>query len=177
MFWSLARFQLVEQLHFAAAILPMDDKCSILERAQVYQTLAVQSATAIARRIVDVSTTGQFKLLNSTQARLQFICHHANTSLVVLCLVKAIEHSIDLNVSPHFEDMNTNTCNVSASLDSADAWMDGVKPILTCLLTVQTTISGSYTARPALQQLMQQYGDILMDCWSHEEALDAICRE
>ncbi|KIW13291.1 hypothetical protein PV08_08479 [Exophiala spinifera] len=172
LFWNLARFQLVEQLHIATDVLPADETCSILEQAQALQASAVQSAAATARRIADISATGQFRLLNSTQARLQFVCHHANTSLVVLSLVKAIEHTIDLNVSPQCEDMSTY--NLSSSLDSTRVWIDDIKPLLTCLLTVASTISGSYTARPALQQLMQQYGDILMDCWSHEEATKAL---
>jgi hypothetical protein len=159
LFWNLSVLCMVEQLHLAASILSVENAESTIKKAQGFQRSAVRSSSATAQRIVNVSSTGEFKLMNSVQSRLQFVSHHANTSLVVMALVKAIEHTIDLNLS-------SDTTEEFPSTD----WIASIKPLLTCLLTLESTVSGACTARPALQELMQRYADILMDCWSHEDA-------
>ncbi|KAI1630189.1 hypothetical protein EDD37DRAFT_85808 [Exophiala viscosa] len=166
LFWNLSVFCLVEHLHSAAEILPPEERPSILARAGKLQRSAVQSVLAIAQRIVNVSAAGEFKLLNSIQLQLHFICHHANTSLVVMALTKAIEHTIDVNMNGFAEDQDWSgpTTLPQYSTD----WMGSVKPLLTCLVTLESTVSGLHTARPALDDLMRHYGDILMDCWSHD---------
>ena len=141
------------------------ESSAVLAKALLLQKSAVRAFFTTAKRIVDVSALGEFKLINSVQAKLQFISHHANTSLVVLALAKAIEHTIDLNLSTSLESP-APVSSLYGPLPSGD-WVASIKPLLTCLLTVDSTVSGAFTARPALQRLMQQYGDILMDCWSH----------
>lgn len=141
----------------------MAERSSILDTAHTLQKDSVTSFLITAQRIVDVSAMGEFKLINSVQAKLNLISHHANTSLVVLALVKGIEHTIDLNINVP----NGPGDEVGSGFDPN--WVASIKPLLSCLLTLDSTVSGAYTARPALQTLMQQYGDILMDCWSHDD--------
>ncbi|OAL21175.1 hypothetical protein AYO22_08138 [Fonsecaea multimorphosa] len=167
LFWSLGTLLLVEQLHRASSILPVAERQPLLDKALSYQRGAVTSLLTIAQRIVDVSAMGEFRLINSVQAKMHFISHHANTVLVVLALSKAIEHTIDLYVSTAQQGDLTSTTFPDMEPDSE--WIANMKPLLTCLLTLDSTVSGAITARPALQRLMQQYGDILMDCWSHDE--------
>lgn len=170
LFLNLSIFSMVEQLYLAAAVVAPEEADSTREKAQIFQRAAVQSSLAVAQRIVNVSATGEFKLMNSDQTRLQFVAHHANTSLVVMALVKAIEHTIDLNLSSDVaEDMCADSQSREEETSSSD-WVASIKPLLTCLLILESTVSGACTARPALQQLMQRYPDILMDCWSHEDA-------
>ncbi|KAK4949767.1 hypothetical protein LTR10_011609 [Elasticomyces elasticus] len=165
LFWNLSVFCFVEHLHAAADILPLEERPPILDNARKLQKSAVRSVLATAQRIVNVSATGEFKLLNSIQLQLQFICHHANTSLVVLALTKAIEHTIDLNLNDSAEDRER--FEPATFDDDPTSWMGSMKPLLTCLVNLETTVSGLHTARPALNDLMRHYGDILMDCWSH----------
>ena len=166
----MSNLLLVEQLHQAAGILPAMEQQAMIEKAQSYQQSAVTSLLVVAQRIADVSALGKFRLINSVQAKLHFISHHANTALVVLALSKAIEHTIDVHVSSAGQnDLRTGTFPDAAA--NSD-WIASMKPLLTCLLTLDSTVSGAITARPALQNLMQQYGDILMDCWSQEDRED-----
>ena len=165
LFWKMAKLLLVEQLHQASNVVSPLERQPLLDKAQFYQRDAVTSLQTIAQRIVDVSALGEFKLINSVQAKMHFISHHANTALVVLALSKAIEHTIDLHISDTAQhDLYLGPFS-KASINSD--WVASMKPLLTCLLTLDSTVSGAITARPALQKLMQQYGDILMDCWSH----------
>lgn len=166
----MSNLLLVEQLHQASSVLPVAEGQPMLEKAQSYQQDAVTSLLAIAQRIVDVSALGEFQLMNSVQAKMHFISHHANTALVVLALSKAIEHTIDLHVSSTEQGPWSFTA-LSGPATNSD-WLSSMKPLLTCLLTLDSTVSGAITARPALQRLMQQYGDILMDCWSQEDLDD-----
>ncbi|KIW85531.1 hypothetical protein Z517_00923 [Fonsecaea pedrosoi CBS 271.37] len=167
LFWGLGGLLLVEQLHQASNLLPAAERQPVLEKALSFQRDAVTSLLTVAQRIVDVSATGEFKLINSVQAKMHFISHHANTALVVLALSKAIEHTIDLNVSARQQGDLVST--MFPDMDSDSEWVARMKPLLTCLLTLDSTVSGAITARSALQRLMQQYGDILMDCWSQED--------
>ncbi|OAP60575.1 hypothetical protein AYL99_05577 [Fonsecaea erecta] len=167
LFSGLASLLLVEQLHRSSIMLPLAERQPLLDRALSYQREAVTSLLTIAQRIVDVSAMGEFRLINSVQAKMHFISHHANTVLVVLALSKAIEHTIDLYVSTGQQGDLASTTFSDMEPDSE--WVASMKPLLTCLLTLDSTVSGAITARPALQKLMQQYGDILMDCWSHED--------
>ncbi|EXJ58533.1 hypothetical protein A1O7_05959 [Cladophialophora yegresii CBS 114405] len=170
LFWKLSKLLLVEQLHQAAGVLPAIESRRILAKAQVYQEAAVTSLLTIAQRIVDVSALGELRLINSVQAKMNFISHHANTLLVVLALSKAVEHTIDLHLSAPEQTHLGSAVFPGATVDSD--WIASMKPLLTCLLTLDSTVSGAITARPALRSLMQRYGDLLMDCWSHEDVDD-----
>jgi len=127
------------------------------------QESAVTSLIAICRKIVSVSERGEIQLINSVQAKLQLVSHHANTALVALALVKAIEHTIDFNLS-----QQAASAGNSGPSDQQN-WVASIKPLLTCLIMLDSTVSGAFTARPALRGLLQKYGDILMDCWSSED--------
>ena len=170
LFWKLSILLLAEQLYRAADLLPAVERQLLLDKARFYQRTAVTSLSTIAQRIVDVSALGEFKLMNSVQAKMQFICHHANTSLVALALSKAIEHAIDSHVSAAGPtDGSFNEFNELSDEAVGTDWIASMKPLLACLLTLDSTVSGAFTARPALQRLMQKYGDILMDSWSQED--------
>jgi hypothetical protein len=167
LFWNLGQLCLVEQIHYVSHLLVPDLCGDILSKADSLQEAAVASVLAIARRIVDVSANGEFKLINSVQAKLQFVSHHANTALVVMALVKAVEHTIDHNLS---RQAGSNRKFPTSTTNAQSSWVSSIKPLLTCLVALDSTISGAFTARPALQGLMQQYGDILMDCWSSDDS-------
>lgn len=164
LFWNLSHLSLVEQIHYASHLLAPGSCEGIISTADRLQEAAVTLLLAIARRIVDVSAKGEFKLINSVQAKLRLVSHHANTPLVVLAFVKAIEHTIDFNLSKQAASgQKAVTC-------TPPNWVSSIKPLLTCLVMLDSTISGAFTARPALRGLMQKYGDILMDCWSSEDS-------
>ncbi|KEF56375.1 uncharacterized protein A1O9_07956 [Exophiala aquamarina CBS 119918] len=164
LFWNLSHLCLVEQIHYASHLFEPGSCEGLISTADRLQEAAVTSVLAIARRIVDVSARGEFKLINSVQAKLQLVSHHANTRLVVMALVKAIEHTIDLNLSKHAVSGRKEATSTQPK------WISSIKPLLTCLVMLDSTVSGSFTARPALRGLMLKYGDILMDCWSSEDS-------
>ncbi|KAK5044932.1 hypothetical protein LTR84_010304 [Exophiala bonariae] len=172
LFWNLGHLCLVEQIHYAAHLLGPDVGHALLCKADTLQESAVAFVLAIARRIVDVSSNGEFKLINSIQAKLQFVSHHANTALVVMALVKGIEHTIDYNLSKQPAKKQTRTGG--SNPNAQPVWIPSIKPLLTCLLALESTVSGVFTARPALQKLMHEYSDVLMDCWSSEDSRESI---
>lgn len=156
-------------MHHVSHLLEPDLGQDMCSKADTMQEAAVTFVLTTARRIVDVSANGEFKLINSVQAKLQFVSHHANTALVVMALVKGIEHTIDLNLSK--QSKNSQALVVPGSTTSARPnWVASIKPLLTCLVALESTVSGVFTARPALKGLLRQYGDILMDCWSFEDS-------
>jgi hypothetical protein len=165
LFWHGSNLLLVEQLHLASHVLPQGEKQEVLEKAQVYQTTAVTSLHAVAKQIVDVSSFGEFRLINSINATMHLISHHANTALVSTFLSRGIEHTIDLHVSANSQN---SSLTGHQSPNGTSDWIATMKPLLTCMLTLKSTVSGTVTAGSQLQRLMQQYGDILMDCYCEE---------
>ena len=78
-------------------------------------------------------------------------------------LVKAIESIIDIQLRQS-TDPDSAPEDPSGS-SPYDGWSGHIKSLMTGLLSVDTTVSGSYTARKALQKLMHEHGDILSECW------------
>lgn len=174
LFWTLSQLCLVEQMHHVSNILEPGLDQDMRLKADTLQEAAVTFVLATARRIVDVSANGEFKLINSVQAKLQFVSHHANTALVVMALVKGIEHTIDLNLSK--QSKNSQIPVLGSTTYARPNWIASIKPLLTCLVALESTVSGAFTARPALKDLLRQYGDILMDCWSFEDSEESTCK-
>jgi hypothetical protein len=145
---------------------------SVVTKAREYQRTAVSSMTTISRCILDTSASGEHAIFDTTEGSLPLIAHHANTSLVVMALVKGVEHAIKLNASLQSTPKPSSTGVIDEELSAAWISLSGLKPLLSCLLALQTTVAGSRTARRALRTLLRQYGDILMDCWSPEDLPD-----
>jgi hypothetical protein len=106
---------------------------------------------------VDEAYTIQGELLPITS-------YHVNTNLVVKALVTAVENIIDLQLSqsPSLESQLED----SMAGDGSDSWSHRIKVLMKCLVSLDTTVAGSHTARKALQELMSEHGDILSECWS-----------
>ena len=92
-------------------------------------------------------------VLEGTDLKLPFMAHHANTTFITIALTTAIEHTIDMVLAGDFE--------------SEKNWL---KPSLDCLLSLEHSASGRSSVRPALDRLVQRYGDIILECWSGDEA-------
>lgn len=89
-----------------------------------------------------------------------------------MALTKGIEHTIDLNINGSADGPEWS--GLTTFLNDSMDWKESTKPLLTCLVTLETTVSGVHTARPALEDLMRHYGDILMDCWSQDDPEDVL---
>jgi len=142
-------------------------------KAREYEKSALSSGLAISKHIADLSSVdGHIKVSNGSVIKLPFISHHANIAPIVAVLVQTIEHMIRHNTSTTTTDFSTSEGEGHGdSLLTGDAgWISSMKPLLSCLLDLDTTVAGSQTARKALRSLMTAHGDILMDCWAVDEA-------
>lgn len=164
LFWSLGVLCLSEQMEEVHNLQLVFQGFSAVTKAREYQMTAVLSITTISQCILDSSASGQDAFDDITGKSLHLIDHHANTGLVVMALVKGIEHSIMLHVSSQPIPKPCSTGGNKVQLSAT--WISGLKPLLSCLLALQTTPAGSHTARRALHRLMRQHSDLLMDCWS-----------
>ena len=156
MFWNLGLLMLFEAVDSACDRNMTRCGPSDPHRIAVkYRQDAVLAFARISKLVMNVSTEQDLPVLDSVDIRLPFMAHHANTTLVVTALQKAIKHTID--------------CHVEADGESRDRLVPSLKPLLWCLLSLEKTSSGRTTARPALNKLLYQYGDVLMDCWTVDE--------
>lgn len=141
---------------------------SLYETIRTYQKKAVEDFATISKHIVEASSGNKrFEVSDNFETRLPLISHHANTALVVVALVKAIEHTICYNSSRDEPSTANTKMNDGASAQSTES-AAVVRPLLVCLSNMDRTVSGQYLARPALQRLLRQHTDILLDCWYPE---------
>lgn len=150
----------------AAAAVEKRDR--LLERARNYERDAVIQFASIAKAINDASASGDFQLTEVSENKLPLISHHANTGLVVLALEKAIEHTISYAMS--LTKSSTSEGAEEAARTSSlpllpEAWMESTRHLFVCLSTLDRTVSGQCLARPALQELIYKYSDVILDCW------------
>ena len=118
--------------------------------------------------MLEVSEPGTINIFReSSEAKVPLISQHANTTIVVAALVKAIEHAISLN--PSAQPSYGAVCSTTENLTLPESWVPAVKPLLACLSALDTTVSGAHTARIAMEDLLLRYGDILMDAWTPDE--------
>ena len=147
----------------ASKLLSCPDDAQTMKAALEYEKRAVQRIVDLTERINETSEQGDFRLSDVSENRLPLIQHHAHTGLTALALAKAIEHAIScgrLAQSP-----STFSLDPTDSQIPTPEVMASIKPLLTCLSTLHQTISGACAARPALNDLLQCYGDIILDCW------------
>lgn len=133
------------------AVTPLSD---IWRSAYECRSKAVTLHAKIMKAITDDADDAGLPVLEGTNFKLPFMAHHANTTLLTLALTTAIEHTIDMALVGDFE---------------ADG--DWLKPSLCCLLSLENSTSGRSSVRPALDRLIQRYGDIILECWSEEDEL------
>lgn len=160
MFWNLGVLHLVEQMDFLRAASQQFFTIDLATSARAYKQSATAAIIAVCQLIMQLAADQDVMLLvDGTDLKLPFVAYHANTEVVARALKTAIEHIIDLNVG----------ANAIVQTGMDPDWISTLKPVLWCLLSLEQTNSGRCTARPALQDLLNRYGDILMDCWSPGE--------
>lgn len=115
---------------------------------------AVTLHAKIMKAIMHDASDAGLPVLEGTNFKLPFMAHHANTTLLALALTTAIEHTIDMLLAGELQ-----------------ADVDRLKPSLWCLLSLEHSPSGRSSVRPALDRLIQRYGDIILECWSGGEEL------
>lgn len=132
------------------------------ETAIKYEQKAIHRFVAVSKRMNEVSHDEDFELSDTSDNKLPLILHHATTGLTAMALVKSVEHAIT-SASPRGEP-SQSTEILSSELRIS------LSPILLCLSTLTQSVSGECMARPALQDLLRRYGDILLDCWNQDMA-------
>jgi len=159
MFWNLGILVFSETLSFALdGQSPVCDP-TISSKMQGYQWSGASSIAAMVACILSLPPDEASSLQNGLTTDLPFASCHVNLSLVVTALVKAIEHIINLQIPPTV----ASEPRLDGDVHPAPCHL---KSLMSCLVSLDTTVSGSHTARVAVKDMMQQYGDILSECWS-----------
>ena len=163
----MAVLSLVEQVQAAHNLGLITRHCETLSKACKYEKTASASVIEISKHIANLSASGHTRVSSGSVIKLPFISHHANPAPIVAVLVKTINHIIQLNT------FDVGICEgVTAGETESlhmESWIPSMKPLLSCLVDLDTTVAGSQTARTALRNLMNSHGDILMDCWGVDE--------
>lgn len=132
---------------------PHDDNAS--SKIISYRTLAVLSLIRIAwlRDGMQSSSHDEWSLPENFLVQV-----HADNSILVKTLVKGIRHALDLNA---FERVSNGRAS-GFQHGSTNASIT-VQPLVSWLSSLGTTLADSSTTAKELQDLVGEYGDVLMD--------------
>lgn len=159
LFWSLGTLILAEQIE-GARNSSLRQENSFIElarcKAKQYETAAISSVIAISKHVVDMSTeTASISVSGDSGMKLPFISHHASLAPIVAVLSKSIDHIIQRIIDSETPNGVVN-------------WKLSIKPVLTCLLDMKSTMAGSRSIQSPLSRLVAFHGDLLMECWTLE---------
>ncbi|KAI7973750.1 hypothetical protein EIK77_001813 [Talaromyces pinophilus] len=122
-----------------------------------HEAAAISSVIAISKHIADMSTeNASFSVSGDSGMKLPFISHHASLAPIVAVLSKSIDHVIQRIVDSETPDDGVN-------------WMLSIKPVLSCLLDMRSTVAGSQSIQAPLSRLLAFHGDLLMECWTIDD--------
>lgn len=128
-----------------------------------YNWSSSQLIAVMAQTVLSVPYEESFSELNGLAAKAPIISFHATPHLVAKVLTQAIETLAKMYLSPEFPSICGLRHNIETDL--VEEWKRCIRPLLKCLNALETTTWGSHIARNAIQGLMQQFGDILSECW------------
>lgn len=144
--------------------------CSELqEKSDTYRLQGTSSTTSLVRSMLNLSRLQIGGTTTSSQDRTPLIFEHINLRLVTFAVYKCIEHSVHMYQTAvtylqFLEEPNDHDLNQRIRLGR------DIKTLFQCLISLNQTIVGSFAARTALESLLRQYGETIMECWllSHE---------
>ena len=154
MFWNLSVLYVVDYLKESAATVQPYFAFDVALKAREYQKGVTSSFVTLSSLIVQVSPSEEALPLEGTNINLPFVAHHANTELVVTALQKAIEHIVEFNLAEGSSASDAQNLFYQ-SFVQAD-WIRSIKPVLSCLVSLDKTAAGRCLARPALHNLLNR---------------------
>jgi hypothetical protein len=127
------------------------------DKAKLYEMAAISSVISISSLVADTSTeNASISVSGDSEFKLPFISHHASLAPIVAVLTKSIDHIVQ-----HIIDSEIS--------DDRLRWMLSIKPVLSCLLDMKSTVAGSRSIQSPLYRLVASHGDLLMECWTTDE--------
>lgn len=159
-FWDLGVLILAEVFQPPTES-PISDLAS---KIQAYRKDATSSTAQTIEYLLKLPIEEEFNLQNELSADVPLIAYHVTPSLMATALEKAVEHIIDMRISPSF---NQGPAVNTWGLDH-EAWIHQVDVLMKGLLSLDVTVGGSQTAGVAFQSLMRKYGDIISETWTSD---------
>ncbi|KAE8381197.1 Alpha/beta hydrolase family-domain-containing protein [Aspergillus bertholletiae] len=164
LFWNLSVFVFTEALKPTMTKVNPPCNLSIFSRLQAYSEEAALSVVQTAKCVLSLPFEETFNLHNGVSAEASVLSYHITPTLVAATFQKAIETILNLQSYP--PGGVTALENESLGLHADSAWKQHIDTIMKALVSLDATIGGSQASGVAIQNLMQSYGDIILDCWS-----------
>lgn len=165
LFWNLGTLTLAEEIEKACGshLLQGNNlREFVIDKGKQYEKDAISSVIAISKHIADMSAeNSSLSVCGESEMKLPFISHHASLAPIVVVLTKSIDHMLQRVIG-------------SENPDDGAHWMLSIKPVLTCLLDMKSTLAGSRSIQSPLSRLLTLHGDLLMECWTVDELNDLL---
>jgi hypothetical protein len=166
MFWNLGIFLLNDVFQNACKYLNVSDEQQLAPIIRKYQQEAALCVAQTVECVLNLPVEEAFNLQNGLGAEVPITAYHVTPSIAVTALQKAIEGVIKLQLhSTHDADLFEGDCRIPMPDGS---WNRQIDVLMKGLMSLDVTIGGSQTSSMALRLLMQQYGDILSECWTSD---------
>ena len=151
LFWNMCLLSMTEILDRLSTVQPDVCNLGISEAAREYEADALASITNVLRCLADDDGSTSLYFANHLDLDMPLISRHANVSLVVTAITKAIEHTISIN-QHHGRLLST--------------WLPKLQLYLSALIGLESKVAGLCVSRPVRRSLVWKHTDILLDCWT-----------
>lgn len=152
--WDLGVLVLAETLKPFANEICQSSHPELLSCMQPYGQEAASSVARTIDCMLRLPTEETFNLQNGLSAEVPIIAYHVTPSIMSATLEKALEHTIERQIS------------LPGDVEGDNVWDHQIDCLLKGLVSLDVTIGGSQTAGVAMQSLMHKYGDIISECWT-----------
>ncbi|KAJ5319899.1 hypothetical protein N7508_000182 [Penicillium antarcticum] len=168
MFWNLGIFLLDDVYKNACQYLNVADEQQFAPIIRTYQQEAALCVAQTVECVLKIPAEEAFNLQNGLGAEVPITAYHVTPSLAVTALQKAIEGVIQLQLHTNYDAGISEGEGGCGVVMPDGTWDRQIDVLMKGLMSLDVTIGGSQTSNMALRQLMQQYGDILSECWTSD---------
>lgn len=128
-----------------------------------FQQQAAFSVAQITKCVLDSPIEEGFNLRNGLAMEAPITAYHVTPSVMTTAIEKAVLYLVQVQVSKASEMTKSNTDSNSIKEDLPHRHIDC---LMKGLLSLEVTIGGSQEVGRVLKSLLQDYGDIISECWS-----------
>ena len=127
-----------------------------------YQFTGSSTISLLANYISQTQMKDEYAGQAEDAPRVPLLLRHSNPSMVITSLSTALKHILSLEYTG---DTSSDTQRQSNGFENVSQWRSAIKSILSVLVALRSTVAGTHTATVAIENLMQEDGETLLECW------------
>ncbi|KAJ6160764.1 hypothetical protein N7470_004160 [Penicillium chermesinum] len=130
---------------------------------RTHEREAVSSVAQMIECVLALPIEETFNVQHGLAPEAPITAYHLTPSVITTALGKAVVHTINLQF---FSSPGLGKTDGDPDFSSDGSWRRQIDCLMKGLVSLDVTIGGSQTFGLVMRSLMQEYGDIISECWS-----------